>query len=408
MAATVREQRYELAPVEEVRPHPDNAKLGDTDAIGSSIDRSGFYGALVVQRSTGYILVGNHRWKAAQAKGLAELPVIFVDCDADEARRIMVADNRTSDLGTYDSEKLVALLTGFDGDLDGTGYDSDDLARLLNGKAGRPALTDPDAMPEQPAPQTVPGEVWLLGPHRVLCGDATVPSDVDRVMAGGLAECVWTDPPYGVEYVGKTDEALTIENDGAIGLPDLLASAFVAIDACLEPGARIYVAHPAGALQLTFLSAIQDRWRLHETLIWVKNTIVLGHSDYHFRHEPITLAYKAGPGRWGRGGSGWYGDHSAASTLFYDKPPASRDHPTMKPVGLIVECIANSCQPGGVVLDPFGGSGSTLLACEQTGRAARLMELDPRYVDVICRRWQEHTGEKPIAEASGQPHDFTA
>jgi DNA modification methylase len=429
----VREQEYAVVPVDEVRMHPDNAKRGDVTAIAGPIGRNGFYGALVVQRSTGYILVGNHRWLAAREEGLDELPVIWVDCDADEARRIMVADNRTSELGGFDEEALAALLRSFDGDLEGTGYTLDDLAALLNGDVG-PAgeqLTDVDDVPDPPPPISVPGDIWLLGPHRVLCGSATVPTDYERLLDGDLADRVFTDPPYNVAYVGGTKDALTIENDS---MPDaefdgFLFDAFVGMASAMRAGAAIYVCHADGSGGAFRNAYTRSGLMLKQILIWVKDRFVLGRQDYNWQHEPIIYGWKPGAGH------AWYGGF-ATSTVLDDEPDYAElskaqlveiieqarrvstvvrearpsrnpDHPTMKPVGLITRLVLNSTKPGDVVLDPFGGSGSTLIACHATSRVARLIELDPRYVDVICRRFQEHTGVMPVNAATGREHDFT-
>lgn len=204
---------------------------------------------------------------------------------------------------------------------------------------------------------------------------------------------MWTDPPYGVSYAGKTTRALTIENDGAAGLADLLRESFACVDGGLEAGAPIYVAHPAGALSVTFGSAFLERgWHLHQTLVWVKDSLVLGRSDYHYRHEPILYGYKPGSGRLGRGGAGWYGGNAETSVLEVKRPKASREHPTSKPPALIERCLRNSSARHDLVLDPFAGSGSTLVACEHAGRKARLIELDPAYCEVIVRRWEALTG----------------
>jgi DNA modification methylase len=215
---------------------------------------------------------------------------------------------------------------------------------------------------------------------------------------------MWTDPPYGVEYVGKTKRALTIEGDGAEGLSALLRESFALATEALAPGAPIYVAHPPGARSLDFVQAfVAAGWRLHQGLVWAKNTIVLGHSDYHYAHEPILYGYTPGAGRPGRGdhaGSRWYGDNSQSSLLTYDKPPSSTEHPTGKPVGLVEQCVSNSTRPGDVVLDPFAGSGSTLIACENLHRRCYAMEIDPGYCDVIVDRWERHTNRTAtLAEA---------
>jgi DNA modification methylase len=200
---------------------------------------------------------------------------------------------------------------------------------------------------------------------------------------------------YGVSYTGKTARALTIQNDAADGLDQLLAEAFAAVDGHLVAGARLYVAHPAGALSAKFIAAFLDQgWRLAQTLVWLKDSMVLGHADYHYRHEPILYGYKPGSGRLGRGGKGWYGDDAQTSVFEVSRPKAAREHPTMKPPALIEAALGNSTRRNHVVLDPFAGSGSTLVACELTGRQARLIELDPGYCDVILVRFEALTGVK--------------
>jgi site-specific DNA-methyltransferase (adenine-specific) len=221
------------------------------------------------------------------------------------------------------------------------------------------------------------------------------------------ADIIWTDPPYGVSYVGKTADALTIENDGSSQFEEVLCGALDTILSVSRPGAACYVAAPAGPAGVPFAVELLRRDLFRQRLAWVKSSMVLGHSDYHYRHEDIYFGYVPGAtGRKGRGGVGWYGDNSQTSVLEFKKPNANPDHPTMKPIDLIQYCLKNSSAPSQIVFDPFGGSGSTLIAAHQLGRIARLIELDPRYVDVICRRWQEQTGTLPINEASGQEHDF--
>ncbi|MCL8016985.1 DNA methyltransferase, partial [Streptomyces sp. AS02] len=284
------------------------------------------------------------------------------------------------------------------------------------------ALNDPDATPNPPTePRSKPRDIWHLGPHRVLCGDSTDITAVEAMLDGDRAHCMWTDPPYGVEIVGgshaipvkerRAQGKLTIQNDGASDLPELLAGAFATATAALVPGAPVYIAHPPGPLSLEFANAFQQAgWLLRQQLIWVKDSLVLGRSDYHYRHEPIWYGFTdptADSGRLGRGGDRWHGDNAQTSILEVPRPPRSEDHPTMKPVELITRCLSNSCPPGGLVYEPFGGSGSTLIAAHTLGRIARVVELDPRYVDVICRRYQEHTGTQPVLAATGEPHDFT-
>jgi DNA modification methylase len=405
---SVVEQRYELVPLDRLAPHPENPRQGDLEALADSIAANDFYGALVVQRSTGHILAGNHRYLAAKDQGLRELPVIFVDVDDDRARRILLVDNRSADLATNDPDRLAELLGDLavtDAGLIGTGYSVDDLADLA---ADEVRETREVPAPPPPAdPVTRLGDVWQLGRHRVVCGDANHERSWHAVLdKDERLACVWTDPPYGVAYVGKTDQALTIENDADPDkLAGLLRTSFtVALEAC-APGAAWYVAAPAGPLMHTFTSVLHELELLRQSLVWIKDVFVLGHSDYHYRHETVFYGFAPATGRRGRGGEGWYGPNNADTVLEVARPKASRDHPTMKPIELVARCLSNSTRPGDLVGDPFGGSGSTLLAAHQLDRTARVIELDPRYVDVICRRYQDATGELP--DRDGQAYDFT-
>ena len=248
-------------------------------------------------------------------------------------------------------------------------------------------------MPEPVAESWVkPGDLFELGEHRLLCGDSTRTDDVGRLMDGERAACMWTDPPYGVNYKGK---AGSIQNDGAEGLEALINGAFGAANDALADGAAIYVAHPAGPNSVTFgVSFVAAGWRLHETLVWVKDSLVLGHSDYHYRHEPILFGYRPAKGRRGRGGEGWYGDDSQTTVFEVPRPKRSAEHPTMKPVELITLMLMNSTRSNEVVYEPFSGSGSTLMACEVLGRKARAIEIDPRFVQVALERWEKQSGRK--------------
>lgn len=401
-------------PVSSLSTLPGNPRRGDVEAVAASLKRFGQRKPIVARASDRVVIAGNHTLQAAVSLGWDEVAVSFVDENEEESLAFALADNRTAELGDYDDGLLLDLIRSV-GDFDpelllDTGWSPEAVAELVDRiDPGLPDVPPSDDAPEPPVePFSKPGDVWILGGHRVVCGDSTDVTAYDALLGEAKVDCVWTDPPYGVDYVGKTKDALTIKNDGALGLPELLSAAFNAVTIVGKEGAAIYVAHPPGALALTFTQAfVGAGWRLHQTLVWDKGTMALGHSDYHYRHEPILFGYTPGGGRRGRGGAGWYGDNSQTSVFNVPKPSANREHPTMKPIELIVQCLNNSAPRGGLVLDPFGGSGSTLMACEYTGRKARLIELDPRYVDVICRRWQEHTGAKPVLESTGAPHDFT-
>lgn len=406
-------------PVDDLDLLPGNPRIGDVDAVAASYRRLGQRKPMVARRGPdgrGVVLAGNHQLQAARQLGWDRIAVVWVDDDDATASAYALADNRTAELGGYDDAALAALITQVaDHDaalLADTGWADDAVAELLERVTPVELPTppaDPDDVPDTAPAITAPGDVWQLGPHRVLCGDSTVLTDLERVLDGGLADIVWTDPPYGVSYTGKTADALTIENDGADGLPSLLQGAVGSILAGARPGAPVYVAAPAGRQSIVFANALNDADLFRQRLVWVKDILVLGHSDYHYRHEDIYYGFVPGEGRLGRGGdAGWYGDNAQTTVLEFPKPMVSKDHPTMKPIELITHCLNNSSKPGHTVLDLFGGSGSTLIAAHLTGRIARLIELDPHYVDVICRRYQKITGDKPIHADTGAPHDFDA
>jgi DNA modification methylase len=319
------------------------------------------------------------------------VPVLVLDVTEEEAEKLLLTLDPLTGLATADPGPLRDLLSR-------AAFSHEDLRRLLgelSASAG-PAtgVTDPDAIPPAPAsPRTRSGDLWVLGEHRLLCGDARSKEAMSRLMGRGRARMCFADPPYGVSYVGKTNRAMRLRGDEPEGLPDLLRCSFAAADSVLAPGAAIYVAHPAGPGSVAFTEAFLGAgWRLRQTLVWMKDSLVLGHADYHYRHEPILYGNRPGPGRWGRGASGWYGGNAETSVLEIPRPKASRDHPTAKPVELLRGLVQNSSAPEDMVLDPFLGSGSTLIACEQLGRRGRFVELDPAYVDVAVARWEAFSG----------------
>ena len=427
-------------------PMPGNPRKGDVDAVVRSYSAFGQRKPIVARREGegGIVIAGNHQLAAAKKMGWERIAVVFVEDDDITAKAFALADNRTSDLGTYDSEALADLIRDVSISeelLASASYSLDDLDKLLGVEALEQASGDLDRVPDSAPAKTVPGDVWLLGPHRVMCGDSTSPSDLAKLMAGGLADMVWTDPPYNVDYQGS---AGGIKNDALSSgeFRELLDGAFASAFQALRPGGAIYVAH-SEAEGTSFADAfVAAGFKLAGTLIWRKNALVLGRSDYQWQHEPILYGWKPGKAhKWYGGrrqttiieatdspfvqlpdgrfkvavGDRVYvvsGDALAveqldASVLEYDKPKRSSLHPTMKPVALVARQVANSSRKRGVVLDLFGGSGTTLVAAWRTERVARLMELDPKFVDVICRRYQELTGELPVAEASGNSHDFS-
>ena len=379
---------------------------------------------------------GALRIAAAKALGWEKIAAVQnPDWDEATATRFALLDNRIPELGDWDPEML-RLLDGLpDIDLGRLGFDADYLERLRQDEdeekqgAGAGGIEDKATPPPPARPRTKLGDLWVLEGHRVYCGDATDPEARAALLEGELAHCLWTDPPYGVAYTGGTEQKLTIRNDDLkpAALQEFLLRAFREIDPALRPGAPIYVASPSGIQLLAFLEAfVEAGWSLRQTLVWLKDSLVLGHSDYHYIHETILHGEKKAPrrqprrktksdgkepyanahdailygyksaarGRLGRGAKNWHGDQSQTSVLVYPRPRSSRDHPTMKPPELVLRTLRNSTLPGQIVLDPFLGSGSTLIACEYAGRTCYGAEIDPAYVDVAVKRWERLTGTK--------------
>jgi DNA modification methylase len=397
-----------ITPLSALRPAPWNPRLIRDERFQNlcrSISEDPEFLNLrpVLAMADGTIYAGNMRFRAAEHLGFATLPAILQDIPERLAKERALRDNQQ--WGEWQEDDLATLLHQLrmeGSDLDLLGFEERELQLLLDGLA-TPVHGDPEYVPPLPdEPLSRRGDLWLLGDHRLLCGDSTDPHDVGIVMAGERASCVWTDPPYGVNYEGGTTQKLTIKNDSPAGLRGLLSASFAALDAVLPPGAAIYVCHPAGQLSLVFGDCfVAQGWRLHQSLIWVKDALVLGRSDYHYRHEPILFGYKPGEsGRRGRGGNGWYGDNSQSSVFEIPRPRVNAEHPTSKPVALIEPMLRNSSRTGDVVADFFLGSGSVLIAAEKLGRRCFGIELDPRYVDVAVRRWEEFTGRTAVREGA--------
>lgn len=397
--------KIERVPVESLNLHPRNARQVNVLIIAASLTENAQYAPLVVQLSTNYVLAGNHTLKAARSLDWPDIDVVYVDVDDERAAKIMLSANRTADLADYDDRLLLELLADLP-DLDGTGYDAGDLAALEAALAAQEipeAHNDPDDVPGL-RKETVAqlGDVWQLGPHRLAVGDSTDVTVWDDLMDGDKADCMWTDPPYDVSYVGKTKDALRIENDDLTGdrLTSFLRGVLGIAATYCKPGGCWYVAATPGPPLASFTQVMTELDVWHQTLIWVKDSLVMGYGDYHPRFEVVFYGWVPGEAHHR------LLDRTQDNVHEVPRPKASKEHPTMKPVALITKHIENSTDPGEIVADPFGGSGSTLIACHGTNRIARLIELDPKYADVILRRYQEHAGVKPTRD--GVPHDFTA
>lgn len=421
-----------LVNLAELRPHPDNPNNGDVEEVAASLATNRQYRSICVNVGTftgrpQEILAGHTTVAAALSLGWAQLRADLVDVDDEAARRILAADNRLARLARMDPALEAALLAGIE-DLTGTGYDADYLAELqaaLGAGSITPGMTDPDDAPAIPItpPITQVGQVLRLGPHRLAVGDARDRTVVLSALDGQPVDMLLTDPPYGVGYVGKTADRLTIDNDELTGGPliELLEEAFTNARAALRPGAPFYVFGPNGPQQTEFRIGLHKaELAVHAGLVWVKDRFVLGRQDYQVQHDTVLAGTAADAETVGAeheeilygwaGGSRhpWVGGRRQTSVLEFPRPARSTEHPTMKPVALLTRLVLNSTRPGDLVFDPFAGSGSTLIACYGAGRRAALVEIDPVYADVICRRWQQHTGVVPVDDATGLPVDMTA
>jgi DNA modification methylase len=367
--------------------------------IAASIAEFGFNNPILVDTKAG-IIAGHGRLLAAQKLGLTEVPVIVLDHLTEAQKRAyIIADNQLALNAGWDESRLsaeLAALQAEDFDTSLIGFEDEELARLLAAQDATEGLTDEDAIPELPeTPTSELGDVWILGNHKLLVGDATAHQDVERLMAGDAADLIFTDPPYNVDYQGYTEERLKIKSDrmSAAEFKQFLEAAFRSCRAAVKTGASLYVCH-SSSWQREFQNALEAAgFEVRCQIIWAKNTFAWGFGRYKFRHEPLFYAHVAGEK------DAWYGNKSQSTLWQENKPAANRLHPTMKPVELIERALLNSSKAGDIVADLFGGSGSTLIACERRNRKARLMELDPKYADCIVQRWQDYTGKQAALDS---------
>lgn len=406
--------KIEQWPTAKLLPYARNARTHSEEQvaqIAASIAEFGFTNPILAG-SDGVIVAGHGRLAAAQKLGLEVVPVVVLDhLSPTQRRALVIADNRIAENAGWDDAMLrieIAALQDDDFDLSLTGFDADALAELMAGdESDGEGQSDDDAVPEvAETPISRPGDVWLLSGHRLLCGDSTLAESYERLLDGAQVDMVFTDPPYNVNYANSTkdkmrgkDRAILNDNLGD-GFYDFLLAALTPTIASCRGG--VYVAMSSSeldVLQAAFRAA-GGRWSTF--IIWAKNTFTLGRADYQRQYEPILYGWREGAQRH------WCGDRDQGDVWNIKKPQKNDLHPTMKPVELVERAIRNSSRPGNVVLDPFGGSGTTLIAAEKSGRLARLIELDPKYVDVIVRRWQDWTGKQASREADGALFDDQA
>lgn len=397
------------------------------ETLEAILDRVGWVAKVLVNRTTGHIIDGHLRVELAARRG-EPVPVDYVDMTEQEEMTVLATFDAITELASIDDARLRETIGEIDIE---DGALADFLAELAGEdpeQAETAGLTDEDDVPVPPEiPFTQPGDVWLMGAHRLICADSLARDAYQELLQGEPVQACWTDPPYNVNYAGKTKEALRIQNDQMDneGFRAFLRHALTLVAEALAPGAPFYIAH-ADSEGENFRGATREAGLLiKQCLVWVKNTMVLGRQDYHWQHEPILYGWRPGAAH------RWYGERNKvtvfdqerrlddlgkrdllemvkelreqlnSSVQRVDRPSRSSDHPTMKPVRLIVHHLKNSSRRDDLILDPFGGSGSTLIACERLARHARLIELDPIYCDVIVRRWQEFSGGQAIRERDG-------
>lgn len=394
---------FETWPIERCVDYARNPRKNDhaVDKVAAAIREFGFR-VPIVAKSDGTVVDGHLRLKAAKKLALKEVPVVLAD-DMNEAqiKAFRLSVNKMAELAQWDNELLALEFTeledmGFDLTL--TGFEADEIGALFPEEA-KEGLTDDDAVPDAPAvPASREGDVWVLGHHRLMCGDSTSIEHMERLCEGQLVDMWLTDPPYNVAYEGGTKEKLTIKNDSMSNdaFRQFLCDAYSAAHAVMKAGAVFYIWH-ADSEGYNFRGAASDvGWKVRQCLIWKKSSLVLGRQDYQWMHEPCLYGWKDGAAHL------WATDRKQTTILEFAKPSRNGEHPTMKPVELFEYQMLNNTKGSDLVLDSFAGSGTTAIACEKHGRKARLMELDPRYCDVIVKRWEGWTGQQATLEATGQ------
>jgi len=363
--------------------------------IAASIREFGFTNPVLIDQEN-QIIAGHGRVLAAMKLKLDEVPCIRLShLSESQKRAYVIADNKLALNAGWDDE-LLALeikdLQDSDFDISLLGFEDDELAKIMDALVEEvEGLTDEDATPEVPEePKTKPGDIYQLGKHRLMCGDSCSTNDIEKLCDGQLVDMWLTDPPYNVAYEGGT--GLTIKNDNMEDeqFRHFLRDAYVTADLVMKPGAVFYIWH-ADSEGYNFRGAAKDAgWIVRQCLVWKKSSLVMGRQDYHWKHEPCLYGWKEGAGHL------WASDRKQTTILEFDKPSRNGEHPTMKPVALFEYQMLNNTKGGDIVLDSFGGSGTTIIAAEKNGRKAYAMELDPKYCDVIVKRWEDFTGKKAV------------
>ena len=370
--------------IDEIIPYENNPRKNDdaVEAVANSIKNFGFKSPIVVDANK-VIVNGHTRLKASKLLGLTMVPVIIAsDLTEDQCRALRLADNKTAEIASWDKKLLMQELESIDWEglqMDMTDFGFDN---IFDSKPQEVTHDDFEEGQYIPAtPYSMQGDVYLLGRHRIMCGDSTNPEMVKTLLNGNKADMIFTDPPYNVNYEGSDGQSIQNDNMGNEEFYNFLLSVYKNMFDSIKEGGSIYVCH-ADSEGLNFRKAFIDAgFKLAQCLIWVKNSFTMGRQDYQWQHEPILYGWKPGAGHY------FVDDRSLSTVWFYDKPKHNDLHPTMKPLELVGQGINNGSLLGQLVLDLFGGSGSTLIACEQAGRINYSMELDEKYADVIVKRF---------------------
>ena len=376
-------------PVSEIVPYENNPRIneGAVEQLANIIATLGFRNPAVLNKDK-VIIEGHTRLLAVKKLGWETMPcIIATDLTPEQEQALRIADNKIAEIAEWDEDKLkveLAALQEAGFDLSLLAFGDDELDDLLGGEAGTHGETEPDSVPETPEiPVSTPGEVYQLGKHLLCCGDSTKFEDVRKVCKDGEADMWLTDPPYGVDYHDASGRSIMNDSMEDTKFREFLRTAFGIAEKSLKPGSSFYIFH-ADSEGYNFRGACFDvGLKVRQCLVWKKNSLVLGRQDYQWVHEPCLYGWKDGDAH------NWYSDRSQTTVMEFNKPKKNDLHPTMKPVDMLCYLIGNSSKRGDVVLDTFGGSGSTLIACERTGRVCKTVELDPKFCDAIRRRWAE-------------------
>lgn len=378
--------------IDKLIPYHNNPRKNQAvNKVASSLKEYGFQQPIVTDKDL-VLIVGHTRLLAAKKLGLSKVPVLVADLSEAKAKAYRIADNRLNEDSEWDIDLLTLEISDLleqNYELDLLGFDANELDKFLVNE--EEYLTDEDEVPPEPKEATsVLGDVWLLGNHRVMCGDSTDTEILEKLMNNQKADMIFTDPPYGVDYKG-------INNDDRQGLEELLEKSFYHYQLFSKSGSSIYCFHSDKCADI-FHKTFRNYFHFSSMIIWEKNSLTLSQTDYQSIHEPCLYGWNS------KGSHSWYGDRKQTSVWKIQKENL-KGHTTPKPVAFIDRALKNSSKSDDIIIDFFGGSGSTLIACEKTNRKCYMIELDPKYVDVIIQRWQDFTGKKAIHEKTNKTFD---